>query len=225
MSAQRESTPNVLLTAVVPFVVVAIIVACGTEPPTSIKRSQIGVVGLAKPAGCNASTNLVIKIGSGPAITSDGGSYAEGVGGVGAHVNGPTGNLMLTVANAAPRVIGYASSAGSGNSNDRLYTNSHTNPGGSNACGFGPTGLPVGATGSAVLEFELSTALKAEVIRYGKNCGGSAVAGTRVTTTHPDNDTWTIAGTSGVHCRPKAKGNGMDQIGTTGAFSMTLVRQ
>jgi hypothetical protein len=167
----------------------------------------------------------VITIGSGPAITSDGDSYEEGVGGVGAHVNDPTGNLMLTVANAAPRVIGYASTAGSGNSNDRLYTNSHTNPGGNNACGLGPTGLPVAATGSAVLEFELSTAQKAEWIRYGKNCSGSAVSGTRVTTTHPDVNTWTISGSSGVHCRPKTKGNGLDQIGTTGAFSMTLVRQ
>jgi hypothetical protein len=224
MSAQRAKSRDFFLTAVAPFIALAIVIACGTEP-TSIRPSQVGEVGLAKPAQCNASTNLVITIGSGPAITSDGSTYEEGVGGVGAHVNGPTGNLMLTVAEAAPRVIGYSSSAGSGNSNDRLYTNSHTNPGGDNACGFGPTGLPVGATGSAALEFELSTAIKQEWIRYGKDCNGSAVAGPRVTTTHPDADTWTITGTSGVHCRPKAKGNGLDQIGTTGGVSMTLVKQ
>jgi hypothetical protein len=207
------------------LIALATMVACGTEP-TSTTSSRIGEVSLAKPVNCNSPANLVITMRdqAGDAVLSDGGgSYAEGVDGVGAHLNGINGNLMLTVQETTARTIGWSTSASTGQSNDRLYTNSHTNPGGDNACGL--FGMVVGSTGSAALGFELWQGNREDIIHFGKSCSGSADASTRVTTAHPDANTWTITGTSGRHCRANTQGNGYSQVGTAGPFQLTLVRQ
>jgi hypothetical protein len=207
------------------FIAVAMMVAC-TGDVTAPLAGKVGDVAFAKPSDCNASTNLVITMGdaTGDALLSDGGgSYAEGVDGVGAHFSDVNGNLLLMVQESATRRIGYSTSVGSGLSDDRLYTNSHTNPGGTNACGL--DGMLVGSTGSAVVSFELAQGNRQDIVHYGKLCSGSADAATRVTTTHGDANSWTITGTSGRHCRANAKGNGYSQVGTAGAFSLTLVRQ
>ncbi|MBM4188053.1 MAG: hypothetical protein FJ206_12175 [Gemmatimonadetes bacterium] len=147
--------------------------------------------------------------------------YTEGVGGVAAHASGANGNLILSVQTSARRYNWTASTA-SGVSDDRLYTNSHTNPGGTNGCGL--AGMANGSTGSAVFEAELlKGATNIDVIRYGKDCAGNAVAGERVTTTRSaDGNTWTIAGSAGRYCTKS--GRKLVQSGTTGGFSMTLVR-
>jgi hypothetical protein len=206
-------------------VIVILGVACRQEP-TAV-RPLADDVSFAKPVDCQAGTALQITMRdqSGDAVLSDGsGTYEEGVDGVGAHINGPTGNLMLNVTSSPSRRIGYSTSAGSGLSNARLYTNTHTNPGGNSACGL--AGMVVGSTGSAAVGFELwQSPPKAEVIHYGKRCDGSLNAATRVVTTHADADTWTITGVSGVHCRPRPRGSALDSVGVAGPFQMTLVRQ
>jgi hypothetical protein len=149
--------------------------------------------------------------------------YAHGIAGVSAHTSGANGNLALSIQNAPTRRYSWTANLAVGLSNDRLYTNSHTNPGGTNGCGL--SGMANGSTGSAAFEAELLAGpTNVDIIRYGKACTGSAVSGTRVTTTRSsDGDTWTISGTSGVYCTKSGKT--LTQSGTTGPFSMTLVRQ
>lgn len=205
----------------------SVILACATEPTAPVS-AKIGDVVLAKPVNCNVSVNLAITFRdeAGDGVISDaGGAYVEGVSGVGAHLSGVNGNLMLSVRESTRR-IGYsttASTGGSGLSDNRLFTNSHTNPGGNNACGL--DGMVVASTGSAAVGFELAQGNRRDIIHYGKLCNGSADASTRVTTTHADANTWTISGTSGRHCRATGQGNSYGQVGTAGPFQMTLVRQ
>lgn len=204
--------------------------ACASELPTMAEHpTSPGLPALAPPPSCPAQINLVITMAEGPggsqAIRGDAVSntYAHGTAGVSAHTSGANGNLALSVQNAPTRRYSWTASSASGLSNDRLYTNSHTNPGGNNACGL--AGMANGSTGSAVFEAELlAGATNIDVIRYGKACNGSAVSGTRVTTTRSsDGNTWTIAGTSGVYCTKSGKN--LIQSGTAGPFSMTLVKQ
>jgi len=208
-----------------PTLVLGALAACSEVPPTA----TLDPVSLAKGGrtGCNAFVPLSITLAdaAGDAVFSDGlGAYIEGVDGVGAHTSNVNGNLMLTVQQSATRRIGWVSTAGTGLSDDRLYTNTHDNPGGDNACGL--AGMANGSSGTAAFEFELlagSTNSK-KIIRYGKSCSGSAVSSERVTTTlSADGTTWTITGASGVHCDNGAK-NKMVQVGTAGPFSMTLVK-
>lgn len=226
-SPSRHPLVGVLAAAAV----AAIGAACAADLPTAAERViDPGLPALAKPSNCNASVNLRITMGQGlggtDALRGDdiaNTAYQEGVDGVGAHLSGVNGNLMLTVQGSPNRRYAWVSTAGSGLSDDRLYTNSHTNPGGSNACGL--DGLPAGGTGSAVLEAELAAgATGAAIIRYGKTCGGSADAATRVTTMRSaDGNTWTITGTAGVHCDRNSR-NKLVQVGTAGPFSMVLER-
>lgn len=132
------------------------------------------------------------------------------------------GNLMFWLGVDHPRSARVTTFAFDGATRDRIYTNNHTNPGGDNA--FGLLGMVEGSTGSAVLEVELDDN---GIVRYGKDCSGSfgaVVPATKaVTTRSADGRTWTITGTTGVHCKQVTKKPGMTQVGTTGPFSMTLV--
>lgn len=208
--------------------------ACASESPTGADPMalEVPVPAFAKPASCEQTidVDLQITLGEGvggtQAIRGDDAAntpYQEGVDGVGAHLSDINGNLMLSLLDSPARRYAWTSSAGSGLSNDRLYTNSHSNPGGSNACGL--AGMVNGSTGSAVLEAELQAgATSAAIIRYGKTCSGGADAATRVATTRSaDGLSWTITGTAGVHC-DKNNRNKLVQVGTAGPFSMTLLK-
>jgi hypothetical protein len=204
--------------------------ACAQDLPTVAEAPGFPELpAFAPPPRCSGQINFVITMAEGPAGTQAirgddvSNSYQEGVAGVAAHAASANGNLMLSVLNAPTRRYSWTASAASGLSNDRLYTNSHTNPGGDSGCGL--AGMAAPSTGSAVFEAELlAGAGNLDIIRYGKDCSGSAVSGTRVTTTlSADGNTWTISGTSGVYCT-KLSGKKLTQSGTTGPFSMTLVR-
>jgi hypothetical protein len=208
------------------LVVVQLLSGC-SEPPTVADPGQPL---FAKPAQCNVDVDLRITMAEGlggtQAIRGDdlaNTPYEEGVDQVGAHLSGVNGNLMLSVLNSPNRRFAWSSSAGSGLSDDRLYTNSHDNPGGTDACGL--AGMVNGSSGSAAFEAELlAGATNGGIVRYGKTCSGSADATTRVVTTRSsDGLTWTITGTSGVHCEKGPK-NKLVQVGTSGFFSMTLVK-
>lgn len=203
-----------------------------SEPPTATEgtASTLPAPLFAKPAQCNVEVDLQITMAEGLGGTqairgddADNTPYVEALDGVGAHLSGVNGNLMLSVQNSPTRRYAWTSSTGSDLSNDRLYTNSHTNPGGNNACGL--AGMANGSSGSAAFEAELlAGAGNAAIIRYGKTCSGSSDAATRVVTTRSvDGLTWTISGTSGVHCDKNSK-NKLVQVGTTGSFSITLVK-
>ena len=92
--------------------------------------------------------------------------------------------------------------------------------------------MVLGSTGSAVFEAELFVSLTDpyEAVRYGKDCSGTGSGGGTVvpankaiTTRSADGRTWTITGSAGVHCKQLKKKPGLSQVGTAGAFSMTLV--
>jgi hypothetical protein len=153
------------------------------------------------PARCNAGTDLSITFGdgSGDALRSDGqGAYVENVGNVGAHLNDPTGRLMLWTSQYGDpaRAVLVTTTAFNGSTTDRIFTNGHDNPGGNSACGL--AGMVVGSSGNtAVLEAELNSGgIDNGIVRYGKDCDGNDV--NRVTTTHPAAGVWTITGSSGV---------------------------
>ena len=215
--------PSIQSAAITSIATAFVFVACTTEP-TAISPI-LGEVGLAKPVNCDVAVDFTITMrdAAGDAVISDGGAYVHGVDGVVSHLSAANGNLMLSVQQSATRRIGYTTSAANGQSDDRLYTNSHTNPGGNNACGL--DGMVVGSSGSAVVSFELWQGTREDIVHFGKLCSGSADASTRVTTAHPDANTWTITGTSGRHCRANAQGKSYSQVGTAGPFEMTLVRQ
>ena len=205
-------------------------VACAYDLPTDAEApGHPEIPAFAPPPRCSGQINFVITMAEGPsgiqAIRGDavGNTYQEGVDGVEAHSSSANGNLMLSVLNAPTRRYSWTASSASGESNDRLYTNSHSNPGGDSDCGL--AGMAPGSTGSAVFEAELLAGPNnIDVIRYGKDCNGGAVSGTRVTTAlSADGTTWTISGTSGVYCT-KLSGKKLTQSGTTGPFSMTLAR-
>lgn len=181
-------------------------------------------------AGPAPNTPLQITLGQGlggtDAIRADdiaNTPYTDGQGGtVGAHINGPTGNLKLwTSQYGTPpaRLVKVLATSFDGFTSDRIYTNSHTNPGGDNSQGL--RGMVIGSTGSAVLEAELDND---GIVRYGKKCDGSADAATRAVTTHPTATTWTISGTGGIHCKQLSSKPTLTQVGTTGPFSMALLK-
>ena len=227
MITKRAQSPASISIVAAGAIILATAAACSRDS-TAPFSPKIGEVALAKPVNCNVFVNLAITLRdqAGDGVVSDGGgAYVEGVDAVASHLSNVNGNLMLSVRESARR-IGYsttASTGGSGLSNNRLYTNSHTNPGGNNACGL--DGMVIGSTGSAAVGFELAQGNRMDIIHYGKLCNGSADASTRVTTTHADANTWTISGTSGRHCRATGQGNTYAQVGTAGPFELTLVRQ
>jgi len=132
------------------------------------------------------------------------------------------GNLMFWLSsNGSARAVRVTTTAFDGTTTDRIYTNNHTNPGGDDAMGM--VGMANGSSGTAVVEVELDSQ---GVVRYGKDCSGAVVTATKVQTTRSaDGRTWTITGTSGLHCLPTKKGKpGFNQVGTAGPFQMTLVQ-
>ena len=135
------------------------------------------------------------------------------------------GNLMFWLSsNGSSRTVRVSTTAFDGVTTDRIFTNNHTNPGGDDAMGM--LGMVNGGSGTAVLEVELDDQ---GVVRYGKDCSGSfgnVVPATKVEMTRSsDGRTWTITGTSGVHCQPTKKGKpGVVQVGTAGPLQMTLVQ-
>jgi len=205
--------------------------AC-SEVPTSSSSDASGPIlakkgGGGKPPQCDAFPALTITLRSllNPldALRDDGkGSYkqGEGNGSLGAHLSG-NGNLMFWPSqNGVPdREVEVTTTAFSDPTTDRIFTNSHVNPSGDNACGL--AGM-VDGSGSAVLEVELDSD---GIVRYGKLCNGDPDDGNRVTTFRSGN-TWTISGSSGRHCQNLSKRKGkpsLSQVGTAGEFSMTLV--
>jgi hypothetical protein len=146
------------------------------------------------------------------------------------HISG-NGNLMFWLGENNPRFVSVTTTGPfNGGTRNRIFTNNHTNPGGDNASGL--LGMVEGSSGTAVLEAELhvQSSDPYQVVRYGKDCGGTGsgggavVAATKVGTTRlGDGRTWTITGTSGVHCKQVGKKPGLTQVGTAGPFSMTLV--
>ena len=221
----RISRDPILALAVL---VLAAFVGC-SEEPVGPELSETGP-SLAKggpPSSCNAGANLSITFGDalGDALQGDGdGAYVEAVENVGAHINDPTGNLMLWTSQygATRRLVNVTTTAGTFPTKDRIYTNNHEN-----SCGLG--GMAFGITGSAVLEAELNDpdGVDNGIVRYGKDCSGAVLSGNKVVTTRStDGNTWTISGTSGIHCRqPEGqKKPGFAQVGTAGPFSMTLVK-
>jgi len=140
------------------------------------------------------------------------------------------GNLIFWLGADNPRFVRVTTTVFDGVTRNRIFTNNHTNPGGDDSLGL--LGMVAGSTGSAVFEAELfdSSTEPYEVVRYGKDCsgtgsgGGVVVPATKaITTRSTDGRTWTITGTSGVHCKQVGKKPGLSQVGTAGAFSMTLV--
>lgn len=133
------------------------------------------------------------------------------------------GNLMFWLNTGHPRAVLVRTTAFDGLTRDRIFTNTHVNPGGDNS--FGLLGMVAGTSGTAVFEAELNIGLEpVRVVRYGKDCKGATIAGNRVVTTRSaDGRTWTIVGTNGVDCQASSRKPGMTQVGTAGPFSMTLV--
>ncbi|MBM4188054.1 MAG: hypothetical protein FJ206_12180 [Gemmatimonadetes bacterium] len=133
------------------------------------------------------------------------------------------GNLMFWLNTGHARAVRVRTTAFDGETRDRIFTNTHVNPGGDNS--FGLLGMVPGTSGTAVLEAELNIGLEpVRVVRYGKDCKGATISGNRVVTTRSlDGRTWTIVGSGGVDCQQGSKKPGLAQVGTAGPFSMTLV--
>lgn len=237
-SSSRVRRPALWLPA---LVLAGLALGC-SEQPASPELSDDGLT-LAKggpPLVCDESpfTPLSITLGdaSGDALQSDGqGPYVEAVDDVGAHLNSPTGRLMLSPSpnGTGSRFVEVATTAGTFQTQDRIYTNTHNNDGDPEleACGLDgiPDGLQPGATGDAAFEVELDDpdGVDNGIVRYGKDCNGAIVSANKVVTTRSINgNTWTISGISGVHCRQPAgqKKPGLAPVGTAGPFSMTLVK-
>jgi len=207
--------------------------ACSEAPTASSAGVSSGPAlakkgGGGKPPQCDAFPSLTITLRSdgSDALKDDGdGSYTEG-GTVGAHLAG-NGNLMFWTSqhgSPADRFVNVTTDAPfSGPTTDRIYTNSHLNPGGNDACGL--AGM-VDGPGSAVVEVELDSD---GIVRYGKACDGNPVdiegKNERVITSRSGN-TWEIEGSVGVHCNsgPKKKGKRtLTKVGEAKGFLMTLV--
>jgi hypothetical protein len=198
----------------------AVLGAACTEVPTSAPDQPL--FARSKPATCNAATPLSITFadGASDALKSDGaGAYMDGVDNVGAHINGPTGNLMLWPSQngSTSRYVNVITSVAPFATKDRIYTNNHNT-----TCGL--AGIPNGGAGTAVLEAELDIGgTDFGIVRYGKNCAGT-VTGPKVNIGRSaDGSTWTISGTSGLYCARNGKKPGSYvQAGTVGGFTMTL---
>jgi hypothetical protein len=173
------------------------------------------------PSSCDAFAPLSVGLRdlAGDALRSDdGGSYVEGVNGVEAHVNGPTGNLSIWTTDSPRSMIATKPAGGTVNI-DRVYTNTH-----SAACGLRLSSLPTSST--AVLEAEEragGTGGTISVLRYGKSCASGTPAGSLVSITKVNTTTITITGTSGVYCTKNK--NKFVHAGMVGPFEMTLVVQ
>jgi hypothetical protein len=177
------------------------------------------------------STPLSLSFGdaAGDALRSDGsGAYLDGTDGT-VHLNAATGRLSLWTeqdANSAPRAVQVRTTAFTGGTTDRIYTNSHeTETAEAIGCGFKQ--MVPGSTGSAVLEAELTSGgVDYGIVRYGKDCSGAALPANRVVTTRSaDGMSWTVTGTSGLHCRQTGKKPVLGQVGTAGPFTMILMDQ
>lgn len=230
--AWRQAFPWLRLAA---FTLVSLGLAC-SEQPVGPDRSETALLPAkgGPPVKCEAGTNLSITLGdaAGDALQSDGqGPYVEGVDNVGAHINDPTGRLMLwpSQGGSTSRFVNVTSSENGGTTfqtTDRIYTNGHdTGDGAEDACGLIDI-APSGA-GTAVLEAELDAD---GIVRYGKDCTGDPVEISGVNervdiTRSADGLSWAITGASGVHCRSnglKGRRAGFVEVGGVGAFSMTL---
>jgi len=186
-----------------------------------------------KPGGqtndCGFTPLEITFVAPGPALLNDDGGedgeYIEETDG-GVHLNGATGRLMLWTSQygAPTRHVKVFTELLDYETTDRIYTNGHkTAVGDDLGCGF--LQMENGSTGSAVLEAELDSE---GIVRWGKDCEGNfgdPLPGNRVVTTRSnDGNSWTITGTQGVICKygPKVKGKRPLNIGSAGAFSMTL---
>jgi hypothetical protein len=170
---------------------------------------------------------------AGAGLTSDGqGPYVEGQDNVGAHLNGPTGNLMLWTSQygATNRYVNVAWTDTLGNpvtkqTTDRIYTNNHTDASGtSQPCGF--KSLGPGTTGKAAFEVETDGS---GIVRYGKFCDGSLepLADRPATSRSAVGDTLTITGDGGLLCKKLGHGRNATWVvlGTAGPFELTMVQQ
>jgi len=197
--------------------------ACNQVPtaPQGVPTDRLAFKG-GPPASCDAFAPLSVVLADGPGdgLTSDGGgAYAEGVDGVEAHINGPTGNLSIWTT-ASPRSL----VAQTGNGPiviDRVYTNNH-----SVQCGLQLSTLPVGSITTAVLEAEEragGTGGTVSIVRYGKDCskGQGKLDGNPATVSRPDASTIVITAGSGNYCL-KAGGQNWTPAGTVAGFTMTL---
>ncbi len=196
--------------------------ACSEVPTaTDVAIDPPVPVELAPPSSCNAFAPLSVTLRdqAGDALASDGGgAYVEGVNGVEAHINNPTGNLSIWTTQS-PRSLVATKPAGGTVNIDRVYTNTHNV-----ACGLRLSTLPASST--AVLEAEEragGTGGTVSVVRYGKSCASGSPTGSLVTVTKLNATTIVLAGTSGVYCT-KNKNKFVHQ-GMVGPFEMTLTAQ
>lgn len=194
---------------------VALTVACVEVPlQPDLARADPSLAKAGKPPACPAQINLTVSGLSG-SLTSDGGDYTEGAGGVAAHTSGANGNLMFNVQGTG-RTVTVTSSEGSGSKSTKIYTNNHEQ-----ACGL--AGMANGF-GTAVLEVEWAEAANRYSLRYGKNCDGTVVVGNKIATSR-SGGTWSLTGDvgEGIVCRGRLNGNpNWTQVGTADGFTMIL---
>lgn len=205
----------------VAFTLPLLLVTAGcAEPPTGTTEDAplSFAKGGGKPNSCSAFAPLVITLGdaTGDGLTSDGGgAYQEGVGGVEAHINDPTGNLSIWTTASTRSLKAHP---GSGTVNiDRAYTNSH-----SNTCGLKLATLT--ATSTAVFEGEVrsgGTGSTIAKVRYGLTCSGSAQSTSRVAIVY-DAGVITLTAPAGNYCTPGTKKNSWVSAGAVAGFSMTM---
>lgn len=212
----------------------AVLAAYDVLVTTSRGKKGIGIekftvtVKNGQPWDCGATPlRIAFRDAVGDALRSDGaGPYVSGTDGS-VHLNSATGRLMLWTRQdetPPPRPVLVTTTAFDGSTTDRIFTNGHTSESGTDVgCGF--KDIANGATESAVFEAELNVLDRDpyEVLRYGKDCAGNPVPATRVDITRSaDGLSWTVTGTTGRHCKALGKKSIVTQIGTAGAFEMTL---
>lgn len=193
--------------------------ACAESPTTTDPSTPLGFAkgGGGPPSSCSAFAPLAITLGDagGDGLTSDGGgAYLEGVDGVEAHINDPTGNLSIWTT-ASARALKAHTASGTVDI-DRAYTNGH-----STTCGLRLSSLP--ASSSAVFEGEVrqgGTGSTIAKVRYGLTCTGSAQASSRVAISYAEGLV-TITAPAGNHCTQGAKKNTWVSSAVAG-FTMTL---
>lgn len=196
--------------------------ACAMDVPTADTplADAVGGPALAPPASCPAQINVTVS-GLTGSLTSVGGDYTGGVGGVAAHTAAANGNLMFNVQSSNPaRTVTVTTSVGSAPRSTRIFTNNHEQ-------GCGLSGMNASSTGTAVLEVEWADASNRYTLRYGKNCVttfGQVVTANKINTARNAN-VWTLTGDAleGILCRGKLSGQpNWTAVGTGGAFTMTL---
>ena len=198
--------------------------ACAGAPTESVESVTVPAtladpVKPAPPSSCDAFAPLSVTLRdqAGDALGSDaGGAYVEGVNGVEAHINDPTGNLSIWTTESSRFLV--ATHGGGSVNVDRVYTNTH-----SSSCGLRLSSLPTNST--AVLEAEEragGTGGTVSVVRYGRSCSGQ-VTGTPATITRTNPTTIVISAASGVYCTKNK--NKFVSAGTVGPFEMTIVAQ